>query len=1450
MKAHRLLSLLVISLLIATNACAQTILYPTEDREIEQHYDGDLERVILGDGQWWPHVQWVEGPPYENRVIVYFDLSLVPAFGDAFFHFYAWRTSGINTLAVEVWYFEDDGTVSLDDFDPGAAELVDTYTWENPTPDNLQADINAHVRIDVTEMLTNRTQDRIGLMLRLAGGYPDFDGNVFHTGDGGHYLEMAAVENTEQDGQLKPALELHEPADPDRWSMKQRDPQHTGRADFTIPDDRKSNLFDLPLWQTPSPGSPGEGGFTATSMAFVDAAGPENTDIVVGTYHWPKGIMGMDRHTGKTFWSGNPDGGEYIGHITPGFSPDGSTIYVVNDGPPGPLMAMTSTEGPSWYWDNSGQADPWHMQKGSPLVTPDGRIFCFAWCDRAYGAEDSGSALTDVWAAENPLCPCFSEPAWHVFEDGSGVIVVGRHNAIRRYDDATGLQVWSVEPLPQGTDASATIDPETGNIYVPLGMDSIYIAGLDPNGVPLWSEPALRLYEFIDGTNHRQRAMSAGCLSHDGATYYFQTVSQEATGQLFAVNTADGSTKWVVDTASSGWEADSSCPIVTPNHIVIVGNNDGRRYYAVEDLGQGSYAVVDTLDTADGGNARAGATLSKEGLLYLPVRTTWTAANGNGQTPDFSVQNLFTAFDLRAEASVELYPPGDQTAVALNHAVLLKWKALQTSTSFAYYAIYRSESPFDSVAGMTPIDTQGDYSANSYTDTSADNGISYYYAVTTVSITGGEFKQIASIGPRTPRDETDLQMLSIARTPFYPRYCPTYTYHEITEPSGFGPYSFSSATGLGCGQTPETRHWPEPNELMTYTASVRNRGTNPISGTLNGTWTLSGKVHSQPSQLIDLQPGETAQFVIELVWDNDPHELTFAFDLTDDRPENNSLTSDTLAVGFLTYIDRSFVEQFREEWSPNWPDCRTDDVIDWLNMHMDRFNELFEEADCDKRVHYDVLQVIDDAADDPEEPAAINFAIFPFRYRAGVDFDPRTSGYYHTDDDIDYGLLHEMGHQLGMIDLYQLDLASTQNEVSGQGYFGSFGLMHGCSPYISEFHAHAMNQWLRSPHGYYGQFLYHLPRTVQLRLLGYDGTPLDGATVTVYQSCERPGIGEILTSQIKAQGTTDSEGLYTLPTVPIDPNLVPATPMGDTLGANAFGYVHVVGTNAVFLIRVEYNGGIDYAWLDVTEACNAFWNGQTDSAVFERLLSVGGPLMQIMPLDLAENNAADWEAWADSSNELSTYIIDDTLHTHDGSASVHFVTDGGFDTYVRYPDTYTAQWNLTDATELRFWVYAENNNGFQSGSPWIRLRDAEGHYFEYQYVINHDPADWLNDARGQWQLAQIPLDAPADPEFGWRRTIHGTPDLAAIGSLEFHADTWDYGFELWLDEIAFDWPAWKYRDFVTDGQQDLSDLAVLAAHWLRLDCTFTDCGGADLTQDHTVTLTDVADFSRTWMMIP
>ena len=297
------------------------------------------------------------------------------------------------------------------------------------------------------------------------------------------------------------------------WTGQHGDIWNTGRSDYVVPASRlNSTFFDYFAWQTRVPGSPNDGNLSSTSMAYFDTAGPNNADIVVGGYHWPKGVQGMDRHTGQVFWFGNPDGGESIGVNTPAFSNDGSVIYVTNDATNHPLMAFSAETGPGTYWHNGTDAQPDLIGGFSPKVAPDGRIFLHRWDDRPTAATDYGDHLNQTWTAETSLSACLSDFA--LYEDPSGLRIVsgGRVGVIAAFDGSTEDELWRVA-TGHFTDADTTIDPANGNIYLPMGYGDIFVAGLSKNGSPLWESTVQPVFDWMDGVNHRQRAQSGGALA-------------------------------------------------------------------------------------------------------------------------------------------------------------------------------------------------------------------------------------------------------------------------------------------------------------------------------------------------------------------------------------------------------------------------------------------------------------------------------------------------------------------------------------------------------------------------------------------------------------------------------------------------------------------------------------------------------------------------------------------------------------------------------------------------------------------------------------------------------------------------------------------------------------------------------------------------------------------------
>lgn len=1166
---------------------------------------------------------------------------------------------------------------------------------------------------------------------------------------------------------------------PSTWPMIQRDSQHTGRADYWVPASRQnSTFFDFFAWQTRSPGSPGEGAFGATQMSFFDDKGPNGSDLIVGTYRWPKGIAGLDRHDGTLFWSGNTEGGEVISNCVPAFRGDGEKIYVINDAtqdgeyPYGhPLMSFWSTDGPANYIHNGSWADPYIVEVGSPVIGPGDWILAHQWSGPPAAAWDNNLELFRTYHASTAAEIGRSAPAASEWAGDLHVLAGTRAGEVVCWD-YWGDEVWRVN-LPDACDATITLSPENDHAYVSCGVGSIWVVGLDRNGMALWGTPAKLVYDDQGGTLPTERASSAGCLSWNGDTYYFQTTGSNANGKLYAINTANGTVRWTLATQSWCEDEVACSPIVTGDGLIIVGNNDGDTYFVVRDAGNHA-EVLDTLAVDPAGNARSSASLSNDGLLYLPLRTAWVVGNGNGEIPSYTVENLFSAINLTETATVELFPPSGQRAYIGNARVTVQWRPiLDPSGSFDHYAVYRSTAPFESVEGMAPIGIVNQVATAQYVDATAQNGVSYYYAVTTVADGGGENHEAPSVGPRTPRNETDLQVVSISRTPRYPRYSAQYTEYEITEPNGYGPYIMSAATGLGDGQDANTQRFPNPNDPITYTATVRNRGTNSWSGQLSATWILDSTTLSNPTHAVSLAPGESHTFSIQLPWTAALHTLRFRLHPGDSRPSNDWYDIDTHSIAFLSFVDRTWLERFRE-LSATDPRAQTDDWIDFVHQHVAKMNELFQSAGAAKRIHYDVLEVLEDDAPDPSING-IDFAIFPFRWRFDQGY-LRDAGYYDAASDIDFGLLHEWAHQLGLIDIYQLNLEPWQNEVNGEAYRATECLMHGCSHFFSEHSRHAMDWWQNKAHGYFGQYIYCLPDTVKLRVVGLGGGWLPHAQVKVYQMAERPGLGKVLSNQVKFAGETDGLGLFTFPNVPIDPAKVPTTHAGDQLRANPFGYVAVIGTNGLFLIEVEYEGETAYTWLDITEVNNAYWDGDTSVAIFDRDFLLGGELEVSPPTDMTEQNAAAWSGWADGSWYTLT---DDTARKHNGAASVRINTGGGFDTYARYPGNHRARWNLSNVQTLRGWFYAENPFGsFQDNNPKLVLHADGG------TITLRPNYEVLNEAIGQWREIVIPLAGDAT----WERTVSGTPDITQMRWLELHMDTWEYGFTVWMDGLHFDPP--------------------------------------------------------------
>lgn len=633
----------------------EMIVYPANDREITYEYDNS-NIIVEADGQWWPHLQWVPSPPLENQFVCEFDLSGIDGASIAYaeLHFYVEDAVAMDAIRLETRLFEGNGIIDTGDYDAGTA-YVGTWQWDSPSPGTRENLIQQHAQFDVTRQIRQHRGSYLGVNIRLAGDRSDYEGNQFNDTDTAHWITLAAVENIPE---VRPYLKIIPlpPQDTNSWQMKQKDFYNTGRAAVAVAADRLNDtFFDTIIWQKQSGG--GTGAFYGTGMIYYDGVGPDGTDVTLCSNTWPNHVTCVDRHTGKLIWQDTTTGGDAIGKSTQAFSNDGTTVYATQDAMAAGhrCIAFPTLDGPGTNGvnvrGNGADTDPTHLQYMSPTIGSDGRIFLHKWNEKVYAGVDNGAAIQEVWAASVTNNVGNGDTALYEDEGTLKVIQTGRGARISAFDGNSGDELWQVMTYA-GTDASPTIDPQTGSIYVPAGFnEELYIVGLDINGGNLWESTKILLNDSNGESNDLEEARSTGCLSHDGRTFYFQSAGPNAAGKLYAINTADGSVKWTYETHS--WrQYDNPCasPVVTENGVIIVGNNYGGQYFAIMDNGSEGI-LLDTFDVQAEWNgpatmALASASLSPDGLLYLPLRTAWTAGNGDGEVPDGNIGYYLTAFDL------------------------------------------------------------------------------------------------------------------------------------------------------------------------------------------------------------------------------------------------------------------------------------------------------------------------------------------------------------------------------------------------------------------------------------------------------------------------------------------------------------------------------------------------------------------------------------------------------------------------------------------------------------------------------------------------------------------------------------------------------------------------------------------------------------------------------------
>ncbi len=366
----------------------------------------------------------------------------------------------------------------------------------------------------------------------------------------------------------------------------------------------------------------------------------------------------------------------------------------------------------------------------------------------------------------------------------------------------------------------------------------------------------------------------------------------------------------------------------------------------------------------------------------------------------------------------------------------------------------------------------------------------------------------------------DLGVRFISRSPLYWRY-------NVTYPDGV-----PQLAPTHDGKDPNLdRHWPAPGEKVTFTAHVRNQGDSGVQG-FDYRWYVDG----QPQSRMDLAygkplaPGQEAAVSLSWRWPTDlaDHTVKIVIDpasRTGDRlRRNNTYEDHTNALSFSIWVEKGLYDRFNAKVNG----FGTRSFEDWFRWQFDAMKQDFARSIYPgiapngilERIRVEEINVIPFDPNnlgnwrqvlDADPHIFLNDGRWQFTSEAATladkkkDWDQYVSTFVTT---IDWGLIHELSHQLGAIDEYRMNVDQpSQNPVSHTRHdFHRPGLMGGGyvadgydGTYYDSHTAGFLSLNLHFRRGFYGDFLFDTPRRTFLRLLDVNGAPLADADVNFYQ---------------------------------------------------------------------------------------------------------------------------------------------------------------------------------------------------------------------------------------------------------------------------------------------------------------------------------------------------------------
>jgi parallel beta-helix repeat protein len=162
--------------------------------------------------------------------------------------------------------------------------------------------------------------------------------------------------------------------------------------------------------------------------------------------------------------------------------------------------------------------------------------------------------------------------------------------------------------------------------------------------------------------------------------------------------------------------------------------------------------------------------------------------------------------------------------------------------------------------------------------------------------------------------------------------------------------------------------------------------------------------------------------------------------------------------------------------------------------------------------------------------------------------------------------------------------------------------------------------------------------------------------------------------------------------------------------------------------------------------------------------------------------ASAWAASCDPSDGtcVGTTFVDDPAGL-EGTA-VHMTTDAAFTMGMFTPPAKNLGLNASGYSKLGFFAKANNPHGWQEGAPHGHLPGVIVGSPSGTIVYEPLTVTLLPNTADGWVFIEVPLAPGAGS--GWSRTNAGG-SLSQVNWVELQSDTFDSGFEIWVDAVSF-----------------------------------------------------------------